>query len=100
MIASGLFSLLTASFLFLAFIIFLVQVLIQVRRREKLTKSFSLLMTVFMLAWSLSELLEETSGPPYDISAQYIHFIVMILFAGAITWRWRWASQETGLRRR
>jgi len=97
MAASGLFSLLTALFLFFAFMIFLIQTLMQVKRREKLTRSFNLLMTLFMLAWSLSELLEEVSGPPFDISAQYMHFLVMVLFAGAVTWRWRWASREAGL---
>lgn len=89
-----LISLITASFLLLAFAIFLAQTLMQVKKKEKITRSFNLLMTVFMLAWSSSELSEEVSESPLDNPSDYIHFVVMILFAVAITWRWRWASKE------
>lgn len=80
----------------MAFVIFLAETIMQSKRREKITKSFSLLMMVFILGWSVTELFEETAGPELQATSEYVHLLVMVLFAAVITLRWR-RAEEVGV---
>ncbi len=94
MLGSISFSVLTALSLFVASGIFLAQTIVQIKRKEKIFRSFNLLVTIFMLAWALSELSEELLLPPISIISHYLHLVVMLSFAVAITWRWRWSAEK------
>ena len=89
---------LTAVFLLVASAIFLAQTILQVLRKEQgIFQSFNLLMTVFMLTWSVTEFFEDTLQPPFSMAWHYAHFVVMVSFAVAITWRWGWTARKMSI---
>ncbi len=85
---------LASQLLFLASGIFLAQIIMQTKKGDRLSESFGLWMVVFMLAWSVSEVIEDAIPMPAGDPLRYAHLVVMSSFAVVLTLRWRWASSR------
>ena len=60
---------------------------------RSILSNFNFLMTLFMGGWFITELLEVYAPPAIHESADFGHFIIMVIFAVGITWRWKWAEK-------
>lgn len=94
MIDTSSYLFLASELLFLASGIFLAHIIMEVKKGDRLSGNFGLWMMVFMLAWSVSEVIEDALALPAGDPLHYLHFVVMSSFAVVVTLRWRWASSQ------
>ena len=75
--------------LVIASVVFLLQIIRQRTKKEKIAGSFPVLLSFLMLGWLGGELVSEFSPPQLAELSELIHFGVTIVFAIGITTRFR-----------
>ena len=77
-----------------ATIISAINVFMHVLKVKKIKNDFSLLISIFIIGWLLSEALLKLGNEFVNSIADYIHVIILSVFAIMLTIRYRWAIRE------
>jgi len=77
-----------------ATIVSAINVFMHVLKVKKIKNDFSLLISLFIIGWFLSEVLLLSGNEFVDSISGYIHVIIIAAFAIMLTIRYRWAVRE------
>ena len=77
-----------------ATIVSAINVFMHVLKVKKIKNDFSLLISIFIIGWFLSEVLLLSGNEFVDSISGYIHVIIIAAFAIMLTIRYRWAVRE------
>jgi hypothetical protein len=66
----------------------------QLKKGDKIAGRFDLWMMILMVAWSISEVIEDSLPTPVGDPVHYLHLVVMSFFPVFFALRWRWVSNQ------
>lgn len=72
----------------------LVDIIGRLRERKKIVSDFATLISIFIVGWLSTELVEKLSLSPHEQIFDFAHLLVLVGFAGALTLRWKWAVRQ------
>lgn len=85
---------LTLILLFGAAVTALTHILSQLRRGRRIMSDFTILISIFIVGWLVTEMLTALGRGSFMQAADVIHLMMLVSFAAILTFRWRWAMKE------